>query len=455
MNGCAGLLGLLCGLMLGSDLWAREVVLFDFEEHPLSHFWSASGPLEAERVRVPPLAHHGRFKTPSGHGLRILTKGHAGIFAVDKKRIPSDWRTCRALSLWVYRAQREAAVRERSVCEIVVTEKHRRVQFWRRVDVSHTGWKRIVLPLRFFRWRTGTVPRWQSIYSLELRVRGHSDLTFDTICLEQTHDPQAAFLSQHDLTLVAFPQTAPHRVRWQRGPRADVVTDSRQIAIKQLVKHLEAVTTAVHQRLPFLPPTTRRPLLIVFEHPADYQAFTPRLAARLGGVGPPPKSSGFTLQGIATSHWNPRIGTLRPVYTHEFIHSLLSTQARIGNQGEWLHEGFASLFQRQFHPQQNLEQIVRDGLDKPTHRLPLQRLCNGTKVPANRYWQAMTVVELLMEKRYARRLPNLFAQFARNGSTDLGPYLKTELATDWQQLTEHWRVYCRQAYQDTDRRPME
>ena len=49
----------------------------------------------------------------------------------------------------------------------------------------------------------------------------------------------------------------------------------------------------------------------------------------------------LTMHGISTSYWDPRFGTFRPVFTHEFVHSLLAHGAVLSNHSEWFHEGEA------------------------------------------------------------------------------------------------------------------
>ncbi|MDQ3621808.1 MAG: hypothetical protein M3463_04865 [Verrucomicrobiota bacterium] len=161
--------------------------------------------------------------------------------------------------------------------------------------------------------------------------------------------------------------------------------------------------------LPFLEESSDLAPLLVFSSRDAYRAFPARLAAKLNAEATVPRAGGFTVFGIATSFWDPEQGSLRPVYTHEFVHALLSDRLRLDNRGEWLHEGLASRYQLRFHPQENFGAIVADGLAAASRRLPLERLCDGQPIPSNRYWQALTVAGMLLQQeKYAPRAGRLF-----------------------------------------------
>ena len=48
------------------------------------------------------------------------------------------------------------------------------------------------------------------------------------------------------------------------------------------------------------------------------------------------------------------------------------------------------------HRQENLEEIVLAGIADRQRHMPLERLASGERIPLNRYWQAMTLVEMLV-----------------------------------------------------------
>jgi hypothetical protein len=90
---------------------------------------------------------------------------------------------------------------------------------------------------------------------------------------------------------------------------------------------------------------------------------------------------------------------------------------------------------------------LREGIADDRQYAPLAELCNGKPISMRRYWQAVTVVELLTTApHYRQRLPKLLAALRESGSTDLGPHLATVLQSDWPQLAADWRSECQRRY---------
>ena len=189
------------------------------------------------------------------------------------------------------------------------------------------------------------------------------------------------------------------------------------------------------------------PALLVFAEERAYRGFPRRLAKLFACASGAPRSSGYTLHGIATSYYDPNYGTLRPVYTHEFIHSLVALQTGIPNHGQWLHEGLAVRYQLRFHPQADLRAIVLKGMTDGSLHESLADLCTDAPIASNRYWQAMTVVEMLIEEEsFAPHWQQLLAALSKRGSSDLSPHLAAILETDWEELETKWRDHCRRKY---------
>jgi len=85
------------------------------------------------------------------------------------------------------------------------------------------------------------------------------------------------------------------------------------------------------------------------------------------------------------------------VVTHEFVHSVLSNHMLIdSSHSDWWQEGVASTYQLRSHPQDDFWPMVREGLQNPEMRSPLGQLCNGGSIPMHRYWQAATLVQMLL-----------------------------------------------------------
>lgn len=429
---------------------AQEQLLFDFETSPLSKDWAAFREISVSRSPIPappPPSGDDRDRLPpSEYGVHVETTGQAGMVC-SAGELPTDWRRFRALSLWVYRDPKAAREHAMSTFEVRLYDAENKVTFWRRIAVTHQGWQRVEVPLRWMRWGDERVPRWDEVARLGFWFRDATDLWIDSVALVRGKDDHAANIDVRDLYEVGFAGIDPAKIVAIQSDDYLVASNAEELDSQRLARHLDEVVAAVRRDLPMIARQTERATLLIFATPQEYQAFTPRLAQKLSGVAPRPTSDGYTTQGIATSYWDPELGTLRPVFTHEFVHSLVAQGARLPNAQEWFHEGYATLVQRRFHPQAKLPELVRKGLADESSRLPLARLCDGKPIPINAYWQAMTVVELLLTNpKYSAHVPELVQRFVVTGSTDLGPHLSDLLKTDWQTLTDDWVEHCLATY---------
>lgn len=289
--------------------------------------------------------------------------------------------------------------------------------------------------------------RWDRIDRLQFRFRNSGRLWIDTIHVQEGMAPRAAEPDAGDLAALAFPVAKPHEVRTLAREHLLLLTDAAELDPQRLADHLARVNEAVFADLPFLEKPATPPCLIVFATRQQYQAFTPALAKKLNGQAAAPSGGGFTVQGIATSSWDAKAGSLRPVYTHEYIHSLLERTARLPNRGEWLQEGLAAYYQLKFHPQDNLPLLVAEGVADPEKHLPLKELTSGRTIPLNRYWQAVTLVDMFLATPRGRdQLAALVEAFQKAGGCDLAPHLETVLETTWDDLDAAWKKHCREAF---------
>lgn len=360
--------------------------------------------------------------------------------------VPEDWRNVRSVGFSVYRAPEEVEAHPTTTLEVRVVQPDNRAWHWRKVELSHVGWAEIVLPLRWFRWSDGRTPSLAEVEHLALYFRTPGTVVVDNLYLVEG-DPGAALLTLDDLAPVAFPGAPEDQLARRETESVRLLTDEPALDTDQLATHLGEVDARIRADLPFLAQPDAPPMMLVFASTGGYRTFHPRFGAMLNSDLAPPRSSGFTVLGIATSTWEDRFGTLRPVYAHEYVHAVLAASAGLPNHGEWFQEGMASRYQLQFHPQANLGQIVADGIADPDMHLPLKKLCSGKPIPENRYWQAATVIQLLLARKdYRSKLPDLLEAFRQARTTDLGPALGSILGTDWETLEADWLAFCREHY---------
>ncbi len=428
----------------------QQRVLFDFENAALGKQFRAVGKIRAARQDVPPFDQPKPkmpASVPEGHGVHVQTPGQGGVYS-RSGLVPGDWRAYQAISFWVYRGRQEAAAHPMSVCEVQILEADGKARSWRKLELSHTGWKQVTLPLKWFRWGSGRAFRWDRVDRVGVWFRDAGNLTLDQMVLRAGRLENSADISLADLSGLAFPRAQIHTITKVHREGFWLLCDSDQLDAQSLAKHLVQVRDQLLRDWPSLRDASADAVLIVFSKEANYRQFSPRLAQKLNASAQPPSSEGYTLHGVATSFWDPQKGSIRPVYAHELIHAMLTQYGRITDDGSWFQEGVANYYQLRFHPQNSLSRIVREGLTNASHRTAFSELCQGKPIPTTRYWQAATLIEMMLaQQKYRQHLGKLVAAFQRSGSTDLTPHLRPILATDWDGLTEDWKAYCRKKYQ--------
>jgi hypothetical protein len=420
---------------------AQERMLFDFERGALGDAWSASGKLQAARIKSPAPVESRTSTAPRGNVIQIDTTGGAGLF-VRSGQAKAEWENVETVSFWVFRAAAEARSRPQSTIEFQFYEPDGKSRFWRKVDVAHSGWQRYELPLKWFRWGEGRIPAWQNVDRFGFYFRDGAALAIDNLTIDIGED--GSRLQAGDLQQLAF--AADAKVKVTDTDRLLLLTDVPSLDAAALMAHFQKVSDDVLQSFSLAPPAVPIPL-VVFQHEADYREFPQKLGQKQNAAAARPTSGGYALCGIATSFWDERHGTLRPVFTHEFVHALLSHAARLDNRGDWLQEGAATLFQMKYHRQENLNQLIAQGISDRSAHSPLEELASGERIAMNRYWQAMTLVETLStDKMFSQQFPSFMEAVGQTGNTDLRLHLKPIFRTEWPTLTERWRKHCEQNY---------
>lgn len=426
---------------------SRELLTFD-DGHGEQWAVLANSKLElwkpAETIAEPGLI-------PTGRALRVSGGAGSGLVMRSKSVADADWRKSARLVFWLHRTLDEAKLHPRVSLDVHLIEADRQAYFWRRLDVEHSGWKKIELPLDWFRWSNSRIPSWDKVQSLALLLREPATLTIDTISAVPAETPRGDFPSVPLIAPLAFPAGSdgqpPANVRSLETRDVQLLTDATSLDLEQLAGHLATVAKDVRREMPFLPEPEQGPLLVIFQRHEDYRQFVPRYAKQLNGEASPPTSAGFTVEGVSASSWDSQYGTLRPVYTHEFLHGYLCRTMRLASHGDWLHEGLASHFQLKFHPQANLSQIILAGLKSPRAHDPLKELCDGHRIGSTRYWQAATLCQMLMtDPRFRAGFSKLVDRLRASSSNDLAPHLEAVWSTDFDGLTADWRAFCQQTY---------
>lgn len=439
---------LLATILFSAPAAAEEKTLFDFETTKLGDDWQAIRRITAAREALPSLppaeAAPGKEKPPAGQGMRIETAGKAAMASLEK-RLQVDWPKVERLTFWVYRSPEEAKEHPKSVVEVQFWEELGKAGYWRAVALDHEGWKRIEVPLKWTRTTGGRTPRWKEVGRIGFYFRDATKLWLDQIDVQTTDSPQSAEPTLDDLASAAFPGRQ-EAVRRLVEPHVALLTDHPALDLPLLAAHLKKAHDVAAGWAPLDEPRqdARPPTLIVFAEAEAYRKFVPRYADLLGAEALPPKADGFTFQGIATSSWLEKYGALRPVYTHEYIHALLEVRGRLPNRLEWLQEGMATAVQQRLHPQADFRRIVLAGAADASLRPPLGKLCDGSAIPGDRYWQAGTVVEMLAtDPKYRERFSEFWRAAQSQATTDLNLLAPRVFQRTCDELSPDWEAFCR------------
>jgi len=422
----------------------QSKVLFDFDGPAAATAWeTAKGAL----VEITPVAGENVAGTdaPSRQALRLYLP--KGTWAKSKPAsVPRDWTKFSDLTFWAYRDPVTAKGQPLASLDVRLWATDGAGFYRRRVDLTHAGWRRIVLPLRWFRAGDNRVPAWDHLSQIEFLSHDSVELTIDAARVTAGRE-SGPFVTPDDIRKLAFPGTPEKAIQSEVSPDLCVMTNEPALDAAKLAAHLREVAAKVTKDLDLpKPPAGRRATLLVFATRRQFQDFPTGLAEKLNADPVRPAADGFTTGAVAASSWDPVAGEKRPVFTHEFVHSLVELSLGVSNRGDWLQEGFATYYQLQFHPQAKFAEFVRDQFAAGV--VPLSKLCGGPPVPAGKYWQVATLCEMLLtDPKYKSKLPALLALLAKSETTDLAPHLQSAFKITWDGLERDWTVFCDARYQ--------
>jgi hypothetical protein len=371
-----------------------------------------------------------------------LQAGRGGIAATRDWRALGELTEQATLSFQLQLVS--AATATAPAIEVQFLEPDGRSRFWRKVVLTNSAAATLELPLRFFRSSGTRLPDWSHISHIGFYFRDPATVRLSALELRREAGRGPDFTCADVAAIAGF--GAP--VRRVSTPEYALLTDCAALDLAVLTNRLATLTGDLRKLLPAAPAPRRPPLLLVFATRAAYQQFPPRFAGLFNSAAAAPDTDGFTLLGVASSAWSPEKGTLRPVYLHEFTHAWLEQAAALACDGGWLQEGVANYFQLRNFPQANFAALVRQSLaQEATHVTPLRELLDGRRIPLNRYWQTVTVLDLLLNRPpYAGKFPALLAELLRRNSVDLAPALQPVYGVDFATFERDWRQHCAEKY---------
>jgi hypothetical protein len=255
---------------------------------------------------------------------------------------------------------------------------------------------------------------------------------------------------------IYFPKDWPRQVKAFQDDGIIIWTDADGLDGEGLLEHLQAVrkylegitlTGAEHGRASsnVAAPSERasapaRPVAIaIYQDQTDYQALWRRVGEHYGGQFDRIVTQGFSYRVFCASSFGDKDQFQRrlPVICHEFTHVWLFQRLGLSNDANWLTEGIASAVQLHFFPQagdrQADAQRVREG-----RYVPLKRLLEQQRTAPAQYWQAASLVEMILKDR-PTALPRLIAAQAQG--KDTAARLRETLEVDFPGLEKRWAAY--------------
>jgi hypothetical protein len=327
--------------------------------------------------------------------------------------------------------------------------RHRRI-YQRQVKLENTDrWQAFELPLAQFRW-AAILAGWQDTREIGLVVETKVDsVGIDEIRLL----PAAAEKPVDQLRRLAF------EGRDSRSAEADgvlVATDAtKQIAeadLQRTLGHARRARALIHRTFgdavrPVGPPS--QPAVLIFADRPAMAGFWQRMGTQWLVDIEPPTAGGYTVQDIATSNWDAKVGPDRPVYLHEAVHALLAHDVRLFTHHEkhwWVHEAVANYVQLCVYPRSldgnTLGNGFRDGVADDGFFQPLAKLLVRRGGDQN-YAQLATVFAFLAEK-HPDWLPVIGKTLAEDGTT--ADALK-QCGSSFDQLQAEWLAWGRVRYE--------
>ncbi len=244
------------------------------------------------------------------------------------------------------------------------------------------------------------------------------------------------------------PSQAKHKTFQAKGI---VLWTDAPIDGREVIARLEAAREYLQSAMEPRRPATARPCrpvgVAVYNRTEDYLALWPRVGAHYRGTFGTIRTDGYSCRVFCATSFGSaeEFRRRRPVICHEFAHVWLYQRYGLANDGNWLTEGLANAVQLRIFPDcGDRGDFVR--WMEWGRMVPLKRLMDMKRIAPKDYWQAATLVEMLLV-RYPDRVPAVVAAYSKgaSGYAIAAGVLKTDFHTLTKQWAEHVRLSARKA----------
>ena len=315
-------------------------------------------------------------------------------------------------------------------------------------------WVRLDEPLRTWRWDSGRVGDWDEVASVAVVVETPSvkRIDLDDVRFVGVADEKRNVDWVLDLAFAA----RPRKVAQDDGLL--VATDAVDaFAPRDLDRLLDNMRrTRAWLRKTFADadrPTDEHhapATLLIFKSAADYPAFYERLGQQWRATIEPPDAGGYTVQDIATSTYDPKLGAERPVYFHESAHAVVARELRLAPgiaAHKPMQEAIANFLQVCVYPKSLPRSAYVRNFARPIDPggggffKPLETLFTKP-VTSKEYAQLAAVVAYLVEKD--QKLLRELAKGSADGET--ATQVLTRSGITWPQFQNAWLTWGQQRF---------
>ncbi|MFH0887800.1 MAG: hypothetical protein V1871_01155 [Planctomycetota bacterium] len=318
-------------------------------------------------------------------------------------------------------------------------------------------WTSLDFPLYLWRWDNNYAGDWAEVTTFVLNIeKGESELYIDDIKLTRaTHNMSW-------LASFAFP-AGKNRILLEDGflLATDAFEELSDDDLKTLLEKVRPIRAWIHSIFK----KASRPFggdspvsLLIFRNTDDFQEFYKKLGLAWGVNINPPKAGGYTVQDIAASTYNEKLGINRPVYFHELVHALVARELRIlpGNpRYNWLQEGIANYLQVCLYPESLRQESFINNFSKPISRdgksffKPLEHLLTKP-ISMDNYAQLASFVLFLVE-RHPDYLDHIGLNLA--DGKEISQVL-SDLGTSFDKLEEEYIFWGKQTFVPDSEHPL-
>ena len=190
--------------------------------------------------------------------------------------------------------------------------------------------------------------------------------------------------------------------------------------------------------------------LLIFKDQPSSAVFWQTMGRQWGARIVPPQSGGYTVQDIATSSYDAKLGNDRPVWLHESVHAVVGHDLRLAPgtaAHSWFQEGLANYIQLCIYPGSldsgTYPRLFAAGVqDRPQAFFRPLKSVLTERVTSQQYAQLASLIAYLVEAK-PEWLPKIAAALADGTSVDK---VLAGLGTDFDGLEKDWLAWGRKRF---------